>query len=508
MTVGRAATQPVPIPEIEHYELDDVPLFHIPTPGSTILALSFGVGRAHEPFTQGGMTHFAEHLVMHAVSDTFDHSNGVTEPFRVSFLRRGSPQEVSKFLADVCRAIERPRLQRMSQELIVLKTEAVGRGGGVSLPALLDAYRFGYRGLGAWSLSELFLRDPDEAALTAWMREHLVAGNAVIWIAGELPDGLLVELAPGPATPLPDTTAVRGLETPTRVTSWFVLGAAASFFAARSTAMTMAIRVLHQRLMRALRVDRALAYEIGVNHTPLAADHAISAVWATCLPRYVKEVEKILLEAVDEVASRGCTEDDLERQYTDLARSLTEPNAAAGLLDAHARDWLLGRRSTTSADVVADHARLSPGDVAEAFRAARETMILLTPPTDPDPHRSFRPYIRAPQEQMGKGRTFKQARVRPNVPWAAVRSPRLTVGDVGVAIDSERGQRLMAVRWNDCVGVVQDPGARSVFATSGTQLRVYADEWRDGNAAMALIDRLAPRAVSVPPDPTGQTALA
>ena len=86
-----AALDPGLIPEIEHYELDGIPLYHIPSSGATILTLAFRVGRADEPVIRGGMTHLAEHLILTSISNALDHSNGATEPFRVTFVVRGSP---------------------------------------------------------------------------------------------------------------------------------------------------------------------------------------------------------------------------------------------------------------------------------------------------------------------------------------------------------------------------------------------------------------------------------
>ena len=127
-----SSLDPGDIPEIAHYELDGIPLFHIPTPGATILTLAFGVGAAHEPAIHRGMTHLFEHLVLTSIDNALDHSNGTTEPFRVTFVTRGSPSHASKFLRDVCAQIESPRLSRMHQEAKVLRTEAAGRDPGAS----------------------------------------------------------------------------------------------------------------------------------------------------------------------------------------------------------------------------------------------------------------------------------------------------------------------------------------------------------------------------------------
>jgi hypothetical protein len=121
------------IPEIEHYELDGIPLFYLPTAGETILTLMFRVGRADEPVIHGVMTHIAEHLILTAISDALDHSNGTTEPYRVTFMKRGNPAEVTRFLKDVCDAIAKPPMYRLYEEARVLLTP-----GGRDAIGLID----------------------------------------------------------------------------------------------------------------------------------------------------------------------------------------------------------------------------------------------------------------------------------------------------------------------------------------------------------------------------------
>jgi len=81
---------PLVLPEIDHYELDGVPLFHLPGTGSTTLALEFRVGMADEPVQLRGISHLAEHLLMSAVAARYEVSNGTTGPLVVSSSRRST----------------------------------------------------------------------------------------------------------------------------------------------------------------------------------------------------------------------------------------------------------------------------------------------------------------------------------------------------------------------------------------------------------------------------------
>jgi hypothetical protein len=79
------------------------------------------------------MTHIAEHLILTAISDALDHSNGTTEPYRVTFMKRGNPAEVTRFLKDVCDAIAKPPMYRLYEEARVLLTP-----GGRDAIGLID----------------------------------------------------------------------------------------------------------------------------------------------------------------------------------------------------------------------------------------------------------------------------------------------------------------------------------------------------------------------------------
>jgi hypothetical protein len=489
------------IPEIDHYELDGIPLFHMPMPGSTVMSLSFRVGRADEPVAHGGMTHLAEHLILTAIDDVFDHANGTTEPYRVTFITRGSPSHVSAFLRDVCRSISSPRLTRMHQEAKVLRTESAGKSGmGMSLR--MTWMRTGYQGIGTCGLPEFFLDALDEGRLRAWIEQHFVAGNAVIWIAGDLPDDLVVDLPPGPRTPPPTVSFIDGLETPTGVMEE-APGVAASFFVERTAATTSGLAGLQRQLTKRLRLDRGLGYEIGTDYTPASTDRAFASIWATCLPEAASEVQKHLLETIDDVAARGPTPDELSRDYQDFLRELADPRSVPGRLDAHARNVLLGHDATPEpvATMIQERWRLESEHVAAAWKAARDSMILLLPTTGVDPQRALARYPGPPPDPMEAGRTYEllpttKRRFRRNETGIM-----LVPGRVGVAIDAKGGRRLSGLRWTDVVGVVRETGVRSLIGRDGSVLQIFQADWHDGQGAIREIDRHSPPGVCIDPQP-------
>jgi hypothetical protein len=493
------APDPGVVPEIDHYELEGVPLYHLPMPGATILTLAFRVGRADEPVIRGGMTHLAEHLILTSIGDALDHSNGTTEAFRVTFTVRGSPAQASRFLRDVCEAIEKPRMSRMHEEAKVLRTEAAGRAGGMGMSLRLMWLRTGYQGIGAVNLPEFFLDSLDEDVLRAWMAEHLVTGNAAIWIAGELPEDLDLSLPPGPRKPPPEIRWIEGFDTPTFVVAE-AAGVGASFFADRSVALATAFRAVDRQLVRRLRVDRGLGYEVGSDYIPVSRDKALVSIWASCLPETTRDVEQTMLEVIDDVAARGPSDEDLEHFYETASRNWVDPMAIPGRLDAHVRDVLLGGDPTPKpmAALIEEQWRVQSHEVAAAFRATRESMALLLPPSAVDPQRPFKPYPGPPVGPMGGDRTFELITKERKGLFRKSTAPRLAVGAAGIAVDVVDGERLLGVRWADCVAVIREPDVRSVIGSDGTVLQVFAADWRDGRTALGLVDRLAPADLVIP----------
>ena len=486
------------VPEIEHYELDGVPLFHIPSSGATILTLTFGVGRAHEPVIRSGMTHLAEHLILNPINRAFDHSNGITGPLRVTFTTRGSPPEASRFLGEVCEQIAKPRLGRIHEEANVLRSEAATRSPNMSLEVRLQFMRVGYQGLGTVELPELFLRTLDEDVLAEWIANHFVARNAAIWIVGELPHDLYISLEPGSRTPLPAFTAIPGFETPTLVAG-DIGGVGASFVVPRGLAIQVAMQTIGQHLRKTLRVDRGLGYVVVADYSPVDADQAVTRVYASCLPAAIPEVQKAVLETIDDVGARGPSDDELADAYEVMVRDMTDPMAFPGRLDRQAANTLMGLDVIPAATILDEMWRLQSDEVASAFRAARETMLLILPNQAQRPNRPFKPYPPPSPDPMGRGSSFELIPTQQRGRFRQPKPPVLFVGNEGLFVESQH-RRGVAVRWDDCVAVIHDAWSRTVLGRDGYSFTIDPDRWKDGRQAIALVDRFAPKAVVVPSD--------
>jgi hypothetical protein len=484
--------------EIDHYELDSIPLFHLPSSGATMLSLSFGVGTACEPVPHRGVTHLAEHLLLTGIDGALDHSNGTTEPFRVTFTMRGSPQEASAFLRDVCDQIRHPRLSRMHEEAHVLRSEANVRGSTLSPQLRAYQLRMGYQGFGIVHLPEFFLRRLDEKVLGSWIEQHMVAGNAVIWISGPLPDDLLVSLEPGPRTEVPHFHEVDDLKTPTLLND-NVDGVAASFNVERGTPIQMALRVLESRLRKALRVDRGLGYIVSTDYHPVSPDRALASVYASCLPTSVAEVQRAVIEAIDDMANRGPSEAEIGDLYERAVRDLADPMSYPARLDQWTQDWLRGVTPDPASTILDRIWRLTPEEVATAFRAARDSMLLLLPYGAIRPQRRWEDFPGALLGPLGKATAFElSSSAKKAGVYAGVKQPKLFIGKEGLALEADRGPRYLLVPWTDAVAVVREGPNRVLLGADGTFFALFPENWRDGGYATALVDKYAPTAVVIP----------
>jgi hypothetical protein len=170
-------------------------------------------------------------------------------------------------------------------------------------------------------------------------------------------------------------------------------------------------------------------------------------------------------------------------------------------LDGLSRDLLLGREQESLADLDAEYAALGRPQIRSAMRNALGSMVLVIPETGFTPNRTFHPYPSTWAGSPGDARTFVPMYKRPNRPWqkATAPGPRLSIGTVGIVLDGPNGDRLIGIRWSDCVALISEkPDGPRILARDGYTMMVPAAEWKDGPEALALIDRFGPARVAVP----------
>ncbi|MDP9436203.1 MAG: insulinase family protein, partial [Actinomycetota bacterium] len=181
--------------------IDGVPVVWAAGPEPFTAGLVFGVGRRHETFARGGVTHLVEHLVMGTLGRTTLDCNASVGLDTTEFTASGRPQRVAEFLRRVCEALSDLPVHRLAVEADVLRTEA----GTVERPVVgaLLVERYGGRGVGLAGFGEVALLSVTAQDVRDWAATRFVRAAAALWLSGPPPEGLSLPLRDGPSPPRP-----------------------------------------------------------------------------------------------------------------------------------------------------------------------------------------------------------------------------------------------------------------------------------------------------------------
>jgi hypothetical protein len=271
-------------------------------------------------------------------------------------------------------------------------------------------------------------------------------------------------------------------------------GFAASFRVERTAGSSTAMRILDRWLHRAIRVDNAIGYQVGGDYMPVSPTEALTSAWATCLPAKVRELGTAFLEVIDGLAARGPREEEMDDLYKSYVSSIGDHMAIPGLADAYVRDLLLGGTPTLPAEAVEDQRRLQPDDVRDAFRRIRDSMLLMVPYGAERPQRHFErhPYLKV--NPVAGGRMFElNVKKGGRNPFAKIAVPTLTISEAGAMIRERDGRVFTSVLWSEVVVVIRLRDGVQVWGRDGAVLTLDPEVWKDGGAALSLVERYAPR---------------
>lgn len=452
--------------------------------------LIFGVGERDETFPTSELTHLVEHLTMGALPRTHLESDATVHLSWTEFTACGRPQKVADFLAGVCEAIGDLPLGRLGVERGVLDAEA----GEIVHPTTggLLRLRYGAQGMGLAGYDSPAVDQLDEQTVRDYARRHFVRGNAALWLSGPPPDGLRLPLPDGRRPPR-DPQTRRSLPLP----CWRpddVPGVGLSFEGGWGEEYRSAARILSDRLTDDARHGSGLSYE--VDWLALAVDQEVChyTVWADARAGREREVAERLWTGFRALAETGPTGDELAHQLAGVQEYVADPRSAEGEASTAAREHLWGMTPTTSQALVADVSAVRPGDVAAALRAAADTAIVVVP----ESVRLDLPGLSlGPECTTGEvSGSVLRRRFRSNAPPGAT----LVIGDDGVTLRDSEG--CHTVRWTRCVGVGVSDGFRLLVDGEGCFVPVFGRDWRDGDRALAAVDRGAPAHVrfQLPPE--------
>jgi predicted Zn-dependent peptidase len=462
-------------------EVDGVPTWWIQTPGPLSAGLIFRVGRVDERFATAGITHLVEHLAAFRIGQQPYRFNAFVDHHRTVFLVAGEADEVVGYIASICENLRDLPMERLETERRVLRTE--GERHQVGTASQLWWQRFGVRGYGLLDQAEYGLRVVSPEDVAAWSADRFNRANAALWLSGQPPPGLHIDLPDGIRHPPPEPVPGPGVETP----SHYRAGenhVAISMLAPRTTASAIAVSTIGRRSHARLRLDLGASYEVGSNWLPLTATTAFAFVSADGAKERGDEIASEMASSLERLVAEGPTEEELTEARDAWARQMQQPTLDATSADSSATDELVGRTHRSDEEVATEIASLSASDMAGAFHALAQTALLAIPSAVSAPPGRFSGRMPGP--------TFPEIHGRALTPYTPEIGARTEIGEEGVARVRDDG-RGMAILWSECEAVlVEDWGRHEFVHLTGSTIKVTPWLLADGSFFIEEVRRHVP----------------
>lgn len=476
------------LPILQRTEIDGIPaIWADATGGPFVAALGFRVGRADEPLAQAGISHIVEHLALARLGvQEYDH-NGFVDATRTVFHSMGSTEDAVDFMAAVTQGLVDPPLARLQTERRILRSEADQQGP--SIGGAIRQFRFGYVGHGLIGEDELGLGWLGPATVSRWIADRFNRGNAALWLSGPPPPGLRVALPDGPRHAAPSVAPIGYVTFPSH-NAWNGPGATLTWLMRRDPAANMLVNIAHRRARQRLRFDQGLIYDVAVDYEPLDGQTAHVTLGADAPDDQVEVVRDALLGVLDELASDGPTQEELDIEVNGFERQFEDRDATLGFLDACVLDILFGEEPRSAQAILDGRRAVRPEDAAQVLQASLGTLLVVAGGTPLPPERAT-PYPAWSMDRID-GREHGPAGF-----FLPGRKPkeRLYVNAEGITLQASPTE-WVTVRYADCVAVAHDSDVRrELFGRDGFRVRVDATLWKDGPAVVAAIDAAIPQAL-------------
>jgi len=462
---------------LHHDIVDGLSTYWVGAGGPFRAVLVFRVGQADETLPTRGICHLVEHLAIEPQPRLYAH-NGWCAVDSTGFWAEGERDEVLDYLEGVAHRLHALPRDRMVAERQILATEGSQRGG--SIVTTLLSCRWGARTYGTASYDEfgLFRLGEDEAQ--AWADRYFVADNAVLFMTGEPPEGFSLELPRGERHTLPAAESISGLQLPTGI-SLGQGGVGVGMEVDRSPGTGLALALLASAATARLRHELGVTYHVGADYQLAGPDQAHLTIAADCLDTNAEQVASTLLAVIDNLASHGPEEAELEHERERFRRAVRAP---ADAVEWFATGDLIGVSREKLLEQVTSAAQVSGDDVAAVVRRGADRMIMIVPSHVAPPDRC-RPYPHF-SERAVSGRRL---RVKGMSGWLSARRAGVILGDEGLtAIYGD--EQFATIEWSDCEVVLHwSNGSVVVIGRDGDKVPVLVDRF-GRNGAQAALDEL------------------
>ena len=450
-----------------------------------MVKLGFRVGHVDEPLPLRGVSHLIEHLVLSPLGEPAFSLNGRVSAAMTTFEADGTREEALGFVRGLTRRLADLPLDRLEEEKRVLAVEDMGYSP--SAGAWMLNMRFGGDTYGRSVQRQIGLRALKGEALAAWRDEWFTRGNLAIWMTGEPPDSLGIELPDGPRRPLPEHRALPQLTLP-----------ALSFdgrhevrlglVGPESDAFRAAIAIGNRRLYADLCLARGIVYDIDADYEPVGANDVHATLSIGCRAAEAPTVLDALTQTFDDLEANGPADAELEHERELVRRTCLDFQAPLAELDGVLRDELHGRPLESNSEWLASVEALTADDCARALTAAWPTALIEVPDSVPEPPAGFSRYAATvPPLPRPAGPAFAE-KAHADCPSGPC---EIVVGDGHLFMQPGDGSERWTARWEDVRAVDAQAGAIRVVITRDDR-RLEISEWAYENGS-ALVDALRDR---------------
>jgi Bacterial PH domain len=470
-----------------------IPCFWADAPAPFTATLVCRVGRADETLPTAGITHLAEHILMPATPPRELDRNARVEDIFAVFWAAGTRTQALRFLESLSGLIADPPLHRLETERSILRTEAASSGQHPVNASM--ALRYGAAAHGLMGFEELGLDALGAEEVAHWISEYVTRENAALWLTGEPPRDLELELPSGTRRAPPEPASLPEVVFPTVYPFGPDDTIVVAFDGRRSPALSLASSILLDRAWQAIRYDRGLAYDIGQYFEPIARDVVHGTLWVESLTQNVDVVRDALIELIHDMAERGATPSELDGELERIRDDLAEPAQLPSYLHYAACEHLLGRDASEE-EFLRVREAVTTDATSEAVRSVLDRLLVAVPSEERVPE-GFHPYPMTSSTAV----TGRAHRLRALPTRRAVRRMSLTVGEDGVTLRGPDGEPV-TVLFRDVAAVVRNrDGSRTLLGYDTTRLVVDPEDWRRGKEAVTAIDAAVPEELVVKAEP-------
>lgn len=441
--------------------------------------LMFGVGVRDEAFRTAEITHLVEHLVMRTLPKSHLDHNAHVDLDSTAFFATGRPEELVDFFARVSAALRDLPTQHLEQEAGVLEVE----GSMAEHPAACWALgmRFGHSGPGLASSSGPGVTRLSPREVKEFVATHFVRENAVMILTGPPPDGLSLDLPPGPA-PADSPENRTGLLLPAMIREDLPHPTLSFEMPGHHDHRSVLGAILTERLTDDLRHVQGIAYDCGFTHLRLANSTMI-AVHSDGHENKRDVIAKAMWSTLQDLALNGPTQTELEHELAGVRAGLEDPRSLDSWLATQGWRTLIGLSSLSRAEYLASLDQVSTSQVQAWARSGLDSTLLGVPAdldvtVDGLPDRTEE-YL--PTTDAVEGEVFGRKMLA-----IAPLDLQVVVGEAGISQTAYK--HTVASHWERVVGVATADGARSVILETGQTILLTRRHLKNADRLFEIVD--------------------